>query len=309
VKHYKVKSCARQAGMTLIELTVVLLILVGLAGLLIPYVAGFVEKTHDSTGANSIAELDNTLLRHKAQTMRYPDKMESLINGVVSTSTTAGDPCLGTGGGALDAVNCKMMNTAFLEAHALAGHETHALHMAGIESVFDNDPNTADATFASNGALTARGLANAGFVAALKNDTETTVTSETLTVVQQLHDAFGGDINRFDQVCNVYAVFGIGDKSSLIGKSMQSAPVHFASEGSMGPASKYNRFVAVFEIPKDGTSATVKAPGGVADADGEFCHANHGGAKLIGSAMVMPYKAPIGLASTLKWNYDGMAKN
>jgi prepilin-type N-terminal cleavage/methylation domain-containing protein len=44
VKDYKIKTIKRQAGMTLIELTVVLLILVGLAGLLVPYVGSFVQK-------------------------------------------------------------------------------------------------------------------------------------------------------------------------------------------------------------------------------------------------------------------------
>ena len=41
MKDYKLKTIKRQAGMTLIELTVVLLVLIGLAGLLIPYVGCF----------------------------------------------------------------------------------------------------------------------------------------------------------------------------------------------------------------------------------------------------------------------------
>ena len=44
MKHYKVKQYTRQAGMTLIELTVVLLVLIGLAGLLLPYVSGFMME-------------------------------------------------------------------------------------------------------------------------------------------------------------------------------------------------------------------------------------------------------------------------
>ena len=37
MKHTKLKAPARQAGMTLLELTVVLLILIALAGMMIPY--------------------------------------------------------------------------------------------------------------------------------------------------------------------------------------------------------------------------------------------------------------------------------
>ena len=64
MKHYKVKQYTRQAGMTLIELTVVLLVLIGLAGLLLPYVGGFMIKTHDSTGTYNSAALDNNIQRY-----------------------------------------------------------------------------------------------------------------------------------------------------------------------------------------------------------------------------------------------------
>ncbi len=53
----KFKQMGREAGMTLIELTVVLLVLIGLAGLALPYISGFVGKTHNATSAASGAEL------------------------------------------------------------------------------------------------------------------------------------------------------------------------------------------------------------------------------------------------------------
>ncbi|MCX8026056.1 MAG: prepilin-type N-terminal cleavage/methylation domain-containing protein, partial [Thermanaerothrix sp.] len=71
----------RQAGMTLIELTVVLLVLLGLAGLLIPYVTGFAEKTHDSTGTNNLAQLNQNIARFETQYMRSPDRLETLVTG------------------------------------------------------------------------------------------------------------------------------------------------------------------------------------------------------------------------------------
>jgi type II secretory pathway pseudopilin PulG len=73
VKHYKVKQYTRQAGMTLIELTVVLLVLIGLAGLLIPYVSGFVSKTHDGTGTFNSAGLDNNIQRYIAEKTSLPN--------------------------------------------------------------------------------------------------------------------------------------------------------------------------------------------------------------------------------------------
>ena len=75
MKYYTKK--ARQAGMTLIELTVVLLVLIGLAGLMIPYVSGFVGKTHDSTGTNNLARLNGNFARFENEYMRQPDNLES----------------------------------------------------------------------------------------------------------------------------------------------------------------------------------------------------------------------------------------
>ena len=62
MKHYN--NMARQAGMTLIELTVVLLILIGLAGLLVPYVGSFTQTTHDSTNSNNVTQLNNAMGRY-----------------------------------------------------------------------------------------------------------------------------------------------------------------------------------------------------------------------------------------------------
>lgn len=81
MKYYTKK--ARQAGMTLIELTVVLLVLIGLAGLLIPYVSGFVSKTHDSTGTQTVAALNNAIQRHDVEFRGQPENFESLISTVV----------------------------------------------------------------------------------------------------------------------------------------------------------------------------------------------------------------------------------
>ena len=115
--NYKLYNKNNQAGMTLIELTVVLLVLIGLAGLLIPYVTGFTQKTHDSTGTNNLAALNGNFARFQNEYMRDPDNLESLIQINAYTGTTNPD-CNGT---AANTIYCKMMTTTFWTPTALTG--------------------------------------------------------------------------------------------------------------------------------------------------------------------------------------------
>ena len=48
--------------------------------------------------------------------------------------------------------------------------------------------------------------------------------------------------------CYDYVAFGIGNQSPLTGTVMSTAPVHFNADGSSGPNSKYNRFVAIYQV-------------------------------------------------------------
>ena len=105
MKYYNLK--ARQAGMTLIELTVVLLILIGLAGMLIPYVGSFTQTTHDSTNSNNIAQLNNAFSRYVVEKNKLPPHMDTLINSSAATSGTG--ECASAGAGE---VYCGLASTS-----------------------------------------------------------------------------------------------------------------------------------------------------------------------------------------------------
>jgi len=215
VKYYTNK--ARQAGMTLIELTVVLLVLIGLAGLLIPYVSGFVGKTHDSTGASNIQALNNAMARFAVENYDdYPDKMDSLIQTD-------------------NALFSKMMSSAYLEAHTLTTSQAKGLTSVGINNLMVMDETTNNATFDNTGAAT--GVASGRVVARLKGD-----------VLTNLSDIMGKptDSANYD-----YLVFGVGDDSTIAGKTVADVPVHFAGRADMAADAAYNHFVAVFEVPQN----------------------------------------------------------
>jgi type II secretory pathway pseudopilin PulG len=300
MKYYNVK--ARQAGMTLIELTVVLLVLIGLAGLLIPYVSGFISRTHDSTGTNNLAALNNAIQRFQTQYNSFPDDLHSLIE--TGTTTVYGD-----------LMNTNMLTgTTYTEdgATTMAGTEVPlaSLRRAGISSVFDmkTAANSTSATFdAGNASVTipmpSSGSGNAVNVATLN-------AGDRFSIENHLATAFGRQVSDFDSTCYDYVVMGIGQESEMTGRVLQEAPIHFAQNGDMGPQNKYNRFVAVFQVDKlmaASAAGTAQIDAGGATEPTSGCKAGVEQAKFIGTAMVMMPNHIIGLAEELGTAYANMA--
>jgi len=258
MKHYPLKTPARQAGLTLLELTVVMTILVALAGLTIPYVSSFFGAARDSTSVSSLAEVDKLIQSYDTKFMKEPNNMEALINGVVGTSTT--DTNCNATNAAVNTVFCKLMFPGYFSPLALTSVQLSSLAMAGITSLYYNDPTTLNATFASTvGVPTIFSTANT--VAQVVNPntlypdtwipptTNPPATGTTPTIEDYLADVFGTTAHNFDgQNCYVYIAFGVGNQSTLTGTVMSTAPVHFTSDGSSGPVVKYNRYLAIYQV-------------------------------------------------------------
>jgi len=310
---------ARQAGMTLIELTVVLLVLIGLAGLLMPYVGGFVEKTHDSTGASNIAAVNSAMLRYQASYQSYPDNLDSLIDDATTT-----------------AVYTKLMGPDCLAKQTLTAEQAMAFKMAGIDTIMQMDSASTDATFSATTGVSMPMVGNADTteVAMLTNlmgcATAATTTMPINSTNLKNIIVRTPNTDMFD-----YVVFGVGSDNSMIGKALTTAPVHFAQTGNMGPKLKYNRFAVVFEVPKstvldnggyclgqlDGDSALVAtqpiteatcivdgpvAGGTGTAAPGNWTEAANAKAEYAGAVMLMPMIE--GLTGALQRHYDKSAE-
>jgi len=230
VKYYTNK--ARQAGMTLIELTVVLLVLVGLAGLLIPYVSGFVTKTHDSTGASNIQALNNAMQRYAVEHYdNYPDKMDSLLVDAGTVFPKMMDEMMPMGA------------NSYFEVVELDSAKAAALTKAGVKNLTVMNDGSADATFANTvvngmGQVTTKAVASGAKVVAI-----------TGMPLMDLSHRLGKptDTNLYH-----YFAFGIGDDSTIAGSTVSDVPVHFSRNGDMGANKAYNHFVALFQVLKGG---------------------------------------------------------
>jgi len=232
VKYYTNK--ARQAGMTLIELTVVLLVLVGLAGLLIPYVSGFVGKTHDATGSSNIQSLNNAMQRYSIEHYdNFPDKLDSLIEGTDVFPLMMSTIMPGTPG-------------QYLKVLGLDANQAKSFTEVGINTLKQMDSTTNDATFDNTGATDFP-----------MQDAANVLEIDPL-VITDLSSVMGKPLNTKR---NHYVVFGLGDDSTIAGSTLSDVPVHFSQNGDMGANKAYNHFTVVFEVPKgaycDGENGTI----------------------------------------------------
>ena len=121
-----VKPLMNRHAFTLVELIVVLTILVGLAGVLIPAVTDMVARTNRSTSAINISEVAGAIQRYDAQYMAYPNNFDSLMM----------DDGLGGGLAGGDDLNTltSQFTTAAIDVTISAG-TLATLNAAGITSV------------------------------------------------------------------------------------------------------------------------------------------------------------------------------
>lgn len=229
-------------GFTLIELTVVLMILIALAGILIPVLSGYVERSHASAAATNIGEINKFVQLYQAKYLRgWGTGYDTLLD---ASNTGAGE------NGFYKGVAKELKATgpgALLTITALDTVQANALIDAGI-SELSNMTAAADlaagasATFDANPPLpAARFTVAAGANVAFLSDAH---------VSKQL----GVPVDQ--TATEEYVVFGLGQRSSLIGKVMSEAPLHF---DQTDPQIAYSRFLVVFAIPNAGATTGFKA--------------------------------------------------
>jgi prepilin-type N-terminal cleavage/methylation domain-containing protein len=129
LSQHRGRKAARQRGLTLIELIVVLTILVALGSLLVPVVRGALARSHVATCATSFPEVTKMLLTTEVVGTDYGD---GWTTGVDQTGTSVNNATTGT----------------------LTADEVDALNELGIENVFNHNTAEADYNVTFNAGLT-----------------------------------------------------------------------------------------------------------------------------------------------------------
>jgi|UniRef100_UPI003784781A prepilin-type N-terminal cleavage/methylation domain-containing protein len=211
-------------GLTLIELLVVLVILIALAGILIPQLPNMLTRAHTAAASTNIPEANKRIQEFEQIYFKQPANFDNLVNGVALVDYLPGS----TG----------------LTAAALTAGTRGALFNAGITSLaglYDTAANleTAGGTPTINPYDGAADLNLSAGTPSVAFATEATVEA----LLRQ--DAGAND---------AYVALGIGQRSELIGRTTNEAPYHFGDVAGSGPDAVYARYLAIYKVANDGTA-------------------------------------------------------
>ena len=225
------KSGLGRRGLTLIELIVVLVILVALAGILIPMLPNMLGRAHTASGATNNAEINKYVQTYQQLYMSYPQNLDALTD---TAGTAVPDYLLNAG------------TPVQLSMHALTTAEASALSQSGITTLTEMQPNRA---------------ALAGQSPTFNPYTGNLITVAAGTnVIQVSEDAIENvaGLVRDDptKTGDVYVVFGLGKRCTMIGKVVSDPPVHFGEGAGTTPNDSYARYGLVFRVARGNGTAT-----------------------------------------------------
>jgi len=244
---------ARQAGLTLIELLIVLLILVAVAGIVVPLFPNMQKRAHASTNAANITETHKAIQLYAATSLSQPNDWDSLISP--SGETFRDDrftviPDLSVAG----------LPQRIRAALSQAGIRTSWQMIEGIQGNGRPDghtnrqsagPGDRINTFGNYYSGTDYNLTTNGSVVVLGGTANNEITRLRLPLPLNVDPLSDSGIEA-------YVVFGIGNRITALDSTMLEPPVHFPDEGDLDPSQAYGRMVAVYAIPTSGPARHVR---------------------------------------------------
>lgn len=247
----------RQTGMTLIELSVVLLVMLALAGVAINYWSDYANKTFYATSGRSIIEVKNAIDRFYISRLRYPNNLNSLIEFGQSTQPNYIDNRWLLNGNS----NFAAIQLSALGNRGQAGLKS--LQAAGINRVAMLMPGT---TSQDSGRIINRmsdSHANATFANEINNipltlDSWLTVQNPLLSATLSLPTLLN---YRSNNPASLFIVLGVGEASDLSHNTLINAPVIFSAEASLQSEHTYGRFLAIFDVDISGQNNPARCVG------------------------------------------------
>jgi prepilin-type N-terminal cleavage/methylation domain-containing protein len=222
---------ARQRGLTLIELVIVLTILVALGSLLVPLASDMLARTHMAKCSVTIPEITKLLNTRYAATLKLPNNMDSLMSND-QLAVFDGLP----GGGDMSGQATLFSATA---------DDIAALQNVGITSVIDAAGAAADLDDVTIDSFPP-GTSPRVLSATAPDGNLVQLTAGDVEAAFFLPAGFASN----------YILFGLGNSASIVGpgKAIQEAPTHFGDTAEFNPADVYQRYGVVVGIQDAGTA-------------------------------------------------------
>jgi len=261
-------AAAVRRGLTLMELVVVMVILIALAGLVLPLLPSLLTKAHDSVTTTNISEVGKTIEGFFNANLAYPDQFDSLVDasgamytglifnslnpvsqntftvvGNVATTTTSSGQPLYTG--------------------ALSAGQAQSLYLGGfrnlmVMSTSTTSPPAFGATFPNPGGAGPY-VGMPGTTGAMTPIPTPASGSGGPTVLFADNNYISQKLNVFppasDPNCN-YVVVGLGPYCTLVGArtlGLTDAPLAFGEHNYEQPLVAYARYLCVFRVYSDGS--------------------------------------------------------
>lgn len=246
---------APREGLTLIELIVVMVVLIALAGILVPMLPSMLTRAHTSTMTTNIAETGKAIGEYQSLYSQFPNNWDALGDGHTMINYFAnGAACPAQ---YVDPASLALPNgNGELSGLTLTAAEANALTGVGITQVqgmaitptspiasgtFDPSFNYYTAATADAGAINiAAGIVLAGMDPAAAGPGSTT---------------YQRCITDNLSLTGRYVVLGIGPRVSMVGQTMQTAPLHFGDQPVLNPEYGYQRIVAIFKVSDSAVGA------------------------------------------------------
>jgi prepilin-type N-terminal cleavage/methylation domain-containing protein len=227
-------SSARRRGLTLLELVVVMVILVALAGILVPLLPGMLGRASDAEQSTNVAELLKAwqVFQTTNADHYYPDGLDSLVDasGAVYTKLPGQDI---TGLFSVETLTQLAADVSTTSTPVDAATLLTRLQKLGLQHVYAMDSHTANATFEPYGT----GVTTPP---ALDVDTNT-------NLVRLSSSAVAAKLNA--PTDGVYVILGIGAKCTIAGYGgIANAPVHFNSGPDVSPINGYARYGVIYNL-------------------------------------------------------------
>lgn len=252
----------RRAGLTLIELVIVMTILIALAGLIIPSLAGIGRQSDMAASAKTQADHASSIQLHFVQLRRMPQGLDSLLVSTAAETTPSavflpvddavtGEQTTGLpdSGPHLDE-QLEVTDLSALFASDSTLNYPRSLKRSGFDFVYDHDATpTVDA---NESAVFLRTFATTGYTVA------TVVEDGSSAIARAIFPQSGGVPPTGIKL----VAFGLGASSSLVGKMAMNAPIYPGCDGSY-----YGRYVAIFKVYADGRRVQLAM---VVDSYGRF---------------------------------------
>jgi type II secretory pathway pseudopilin PulG len=267
----------RRGGFTLIELVVVLLVLIGLAGIVVPMLPNMITRTHSSANASTIQETAKALQLFENLNLSHPDGWDSLIDANGNTLrddrftvVQLSPPPVDGDGNSPGESGFDPDNIVNQDDLDLGARISSALNSVGITTSFtmgeslrgngrpDGHANRqGDTARVNTFAPYPGGSAVPSGIQDLTGDGSVVI----LGPAANEFNRFGFLLPEDDPTTVAYVAFGIGERLSAVGRTISAAPVHFPDQGDLPPTLAYGRYAAIYRIPANGPAelATVAA--------------------------------------------------